>query len=558
MGLVEKENQMGGRIDVVGIGPGARRSMTYEATQAIAQADVVIGYTTYIRLIQQELSQLPEIKKKAFISTPMRGEVERCRRCFDEAKNGKRVALVCSGDAGIYGMASLIWELSTEYEPCEIHVVSGVTAATAGAALVGAPLGHDFCVISLSDLLTPWEVIERRLQAACEGDLCIVIYNPASRGRADYPRRACEILLPRIGSERPCAIARNISREGESAEVLTLGELSEATLDMFSTIFIGNSKSRVIGGRLVTPRGYRYEEDAAPSRENSKKLEKKTCPVIFSGTTEGRRLSEGLSQKQIFHVVCVATPYGKEMMKPNPFATVLTGRMDSKEMSEMMRERGSRWIFDATHPFATEVSANIRSACQKVNATYIRVLRKEEKEDGKPDLIEGFDKDNKPNPMEVFEGEDFDDKEGVLKKKIRFFSTTEALKTALLETEGNILLTTGSKELEDYAKQEAIRNRLYVRVLPSVEAITLCERAGIHASRIIAMHGPFSQEMNEALIRQYDIRVLVSKESGQAGGFDEKRRAAAAMGISLFVLRRPYEKDGMDWEKALRWMCSKR
>jgi precorrin-3B C17-methyltransferase len=187
----------------------------------------------------------------------MKKEVERCRMCFEKAQQGHRVALVCSGDAGIYGLASLMYEISVEYEDCELTVIPGVTAASSGAAVLGAPLNHDFCVISLSDLLTPWELIERRLTAAAEGDFAIAIYNPASHKRADYLERACDILLRTLPPQRACGYVENIGREGTQIQVCSLGELRKRQVNMFTTVFVGNSQSWLQNGRLITKRGYR-------------------------------------------------------------------------------------------------------------------------------------------------------------------------------------------------------------------------------------------------------------------------------------------------------------
>ena len=176
---------------------------------------------------------------------------------LESARSGKRTAMVCSGDSGIYGMAGLLFQLRGEAAEPEIEVVPGLTAACSGAALLGAPLTHDFAVISLSDRLTPWEKIEKRLEAAAEADLAVVLYNPASKGRPDYLRRACDILLRHLPADRPCGAARNIGREGESRAVMDLRSLRDVPADMFCTVFVGNSQTRIIGGALVTPRGYR-------------------------------------------------------------------------------------------------------------------------------------------------------------------------------------------------------------------------------------------------------------------------------------------------------------
>ncbi len=253
---------MNNKIYIIGTGPGKEEMMTGEAIGALENADVIIGYTVYVKLLGERFAE------KEIMTTPMRQETERCRLCFEEAAKGKKVALICSGDAGIYGLASLMYEMGKEYPETELAVIAGVTAASSGAAVLGAPLGHDFCVISLSDLLTPWEKIERRLIAASEGDFAIAIYNPSSHKRKDYLMRACDILLRVIEEERPCGYVENIGREGTRAVTCTLKELREAQVNMFTTVFIGNSGSEIINGKLITKRGYQIEGNTDICRNN--------------------------------------------------------------------------------------------------------------------------------------------------------------------------------------------------------------------------------------------------------------------------------------------------
>ncbi len=239
------------KVYVVGIGPGEEKQLTAAARAALEEAELICGYTLYVELLRLVF---PE---KEYHATGMTGEIARCRHALEQAAGGRCTALVCSGDAGIYGMAGPMLELAPEYPGAEIEIVPGVTAALAGGALLGAPLGHDFCVISLSDRLTDWAVIENRLRLAARGDFAICLYNPASRHRKDTLRRACEILLEEKDGKTVCGLARQIGREGESFRVLTLEELRSTEGDMFTTVFIGSSQSREIGGRMVTPRGYR-------------------------------------------------------------------------------------------------------------------------------------------------------------------------------------------------------------------------------------------------------------------------------------------------------------
>lgn len=240
-----------GTLYVVGIGPGDCDQMTVKAKKTLEECSVIAGYTVYIDLIRE---QFPG---REFLTTPMRREEERCRMAFESASAGKTTAMICSGDSGVYGMAGLILLLAPEYPHVEVKILPGVTAALSGGALLGAPLGHDFAVISLSDLLTPMETIEKRLIAAAKGDFNICLYNPSSRKRAGYLKWACGILRRFKEDGTVCGLVKNIGREGESVEVMTLLELTKVDADMFTTVFIGSSTTRILDGKMVTPRGYK-------------------------------------------------------------------------------------------------------------------------------------------------------------------------------------------------------------------------------------------------------------------------------------------------------------
>ena len=239
-------------VYVVGLGPGEPFYMTQQAANTLESVDAICGYKVYLDLIRDEFPC------EEYYATGMTQELDRCRWALEKARTGKRVALVCSGDAGVYGMASPLLELAPDYPDVAVEVVPGLTAALSGGAVLGAPLAHDFCVISLSDRLTPWEVIEKRLACAAMGDFCVALYNPSSKGRPDYLQKAVRILRANgKGPETVCGLVRNIGREGQSARVLTLAELENTPVDMFTTVYIGNSNTRALSGRMVTPRGYR-------------------------------------------------------------------------------------------------------------------------------------------------------------------------------------------------------------------------------------------------------------------------------------------------------------
>ena len=237
---------------VVGLGPGDGAFLTGQAERALRETDVICGYSVYVELVR------PSFPEKEYYSNGMTKEIDRCRWALETAQAGKTVALVCSGDAGVYGMASPLLQLAPEFPDVAVEIVPGLTAALSGGAVLGAPLAHDFCVISLSDRLTPWSVIEKRLACAAEADFAIALYNPSSRGRADYLQKAVRILR---GHGKPdgtvCGTVRNIGRPGQQSRVCTLAELEGLEADMFTTVFIGNADTAVIGGRMVTPRGYR-------------------------------------------------------------------------------------------------------------------------------------------------------------------------------------------------------------------------------------------------------------------------------------------------------------
>lgn len=236
---------------MVGMGPGSFEDMTLRAIRALNESQIIVGYTLYIDLIRKHFPD------KEMVATPMRREQERCRLAIKEAKKGKTTSMVCSGDSGVYGMSGLILELARLEEGLEIEIIPGVTAALSGGAVLGSPLGHDFTVVSLSDLLTPMELIEDRLRAGAQADMVICLYNPSSNKRAGYLKRACEIIMEYKSRSTICGLVKNIGRKEETMAVMTLEELRDTQTDMFTTVFIGNTMTKLINGRMVTPRGYK-------------------------------------------------------------------------------------------------------------------------------------------------------------------------------------------------------------------------------------------------------------------------------------------------------------
>ena len=243
---------MKGRLHVVGFGPGGKEHMTFKAAEVIQNADVVTGYTTYVNIIK------PYFPEKTYKATGMMKEVDRCRMAIEDAMEGKDVAMISSGDSGIYGMAGIIYQLADEMNAdIEIDTVPGITAASTAASVLGAPLMHDLAIISLSDLMTPIDLIMKRVDCAGIGDMIVCLYNPKSKGRTDYLNQAQQILLKHRSPDTPVGIVRNAGRDDEHKEITTLGGLDKAEVDMFCMVIIGNSQTYVSNGRMITPRGYR-------------------------------------------------------------------------------------------------------------------------------------------------------------------------------------------------------------------------------------------------------------------------------------------------------------
>ena len=500
------------KLYIVGLGPGAQNDMTGRARAALEECDLIAGYTVYVDLVRD---MYPD---KEVLTTPMRKEVDRCRAAIEAAASGRTVTMVCSGDPGVYGMAGLCYELAVEYPPIDIEVVPGISAANGGAAVLGAPLMHDYAIISLSDLLTPWEAIEARLDAAA---------------RSDYLQRACDILLRSKSPQTVCGFVRNIGRIGEEAHVTTLGELRDTKVDMFTTVFIGNSRTREIDGMMVTPRGYLGASDA--TRDTAAKpvdgtmsgdvleaaLDARKPVLVFGGTAEGRTIVEWLARHGANVVACSATEYGGSLLPEGPSITSIVDRLDEPAMCELMKSQPFACVVDATHPYAAVVSENVREAAAACELDLLRIVR-----DGD---VGATGAESWRTAVDV----------------------EDAARIAGL-LPGNILLTTGSKDLETFVRDiPDFADRVYARILPVADSVTHALELGIPASRIVAMQGPFSRDLNEALIRALDIAILVTKASGGTGGFWEKVEAANACNVELVVIDRPVHEEGLTLDEAL-------
>ncbi|MGL6065197.1 MAG: precorrin-3B C(17)-methyltransferase [Fusobacteriaceae bacterium] len=238
------------KIYVIGIGPGSMEDISRRAHKILESVEVIAGYSTYIDLVKDEF------KEKEFYSSGMKKEIERCEKVLEIAKTGKSIALISSGDAGIYGMAGIMIEVAKD-SGYQVEIIPGITSSLAGAALVGAPLMHDSATISLSDLMTDWDVILKRLDRASEADFVISLYNPKSRGRVEQIVEARDVMLRHKSPQTPVALLRHVGRKEENYTLTNLDEFLTHEIDMFTVIIIGNSKTYVHENKMITPRGYK-------------------------------------------------------------------------------------------------------------------------------------------------------------------------------------------------------------------------------------------------------------------------------------------------------------
>lgn len=240
------------KIYIIGTGPGAIEYMCGKALEAIRVSEVVVGYKTYIDLI------IHLLEGKEVVSSGMRKEVERCAQVIEIASTGKTVCLVSSGDPGVYGMAGILLEmLAATNKHIDVEVVPGITSALSSASLVGAPLMNDFALISLSDLMTPWEIIEKRIDRAADGDFVISIYNPKSKGRVTHLERCMQIIGKYRDIKTPVAIVKDAMRQEMSTIITTLGDVVNHEVDMTTTLIVGNSQTYTMNNKMITPRGYK-------------------------------------------------------------------------------------------------------------------------------------------------------------------------------------------------------------------------------------------------------------------------------------------------------------
>ena len=507
-----------GVLHLVSLGPGALDLIPPLAERALHESEVVIGYELYLKPI------FAWIAGKEIHSPPLTQERERAQLAIDFACAGRVVSLVSSGDIGVYAMAALAFELMENDDAFEVHVIPGITAATSCAALLGSPLSHDFATLSLSDLLCPWEWIETRARHLAEADFVTVLYNVQSRARQESVYRVLELMLAHKAPETWCGVVRNAFREEASAEICTLAELANRRFDMLTTVIIGNHFTRKKGRFLFTPRGYggwsETENRDAPASPNENPI------WIFSGTSDGNALAREVAARGHGVVVSVASEYGKGVALAHlPGIAVRAGRMGMEARRRELRASGARGILDATHPFAEEISRQLIALSGELSIPYLRYER--------------------PRG-------DVENHIGAVRCETVAQAADQAVKRGR-----RIFLATGTKNLREFlTAKNAGEREWFARVTPDPEHIRAALSAGISRERLCAMQGPFSQSFNEALWRDWQIDCVVTKDSGDAGGFRAKADATRMLGIPLIIIERPrieYPCVANDFAGALDW-----
>ena len=490
---------MKGVLNLVSVGPGFADLIVPRAVAALQDSDVIVAYELYLRWIA------PLIEGKEIHTPPLTQERERALLAIEKARSGAKVALISSGDIGIYAMAALAFDEMRDDDDYEVNVIPGITSANACASLLGSPLSHDFATLSLSDLLCPWDWIEQRGKHIAEADLACVLYNVQSAGRAQGVYRILAIMLAAKSPKTLCGVVRNAYRPGQEVSIHHLEDLPSLQFDMLTTIVIGNRFTQRKREFIYTPRGYNAWE-SSPATPATQTVPKDAL-WVFSGTSDGNALARKLAEQGYPVVVSTATGYGGELAAQDcPGVVVWAGQSGVEARKQALQQHQARGLIDATHPYASLMSEQLMGLSQSLSLPY---LRYERASSYAPDT-------------------------GLLCD-----STAHAAELAIALGK-RIFLSTGSKDLATFVKApRADSVDWFVRVTPEPEFIQRAIDLGIPRSRLCAMQGPFSQAFNEALWRDWKIDCVVTKDSGDAGGYQAKVAATLALKIPLLVINRP-------------------
>ena len=494
---------MSGVLNLVSVGPGYSDLIVPRAEAALRDSDVIVAYELYLRWIE------PWLAGKEIHTPPLTQERERALLAIEKARSGAKVALISSGDIGIYAMAALAFEEMREDDTYQVNVLPGITSANACASLLGSPLSHDFATLSLSDLLCPWEWIEQRARHIAEADLACVLYNVQSAGRQEGVYRILNLMLQSKAPHTLCGVVKNAYRPGQQVSIYRLEELPALQFDMLTTIVIGNRFTRRKRGHIFTPRGYNNWEasDTQPVTSPEEHALADNAVWVFSGTSDGNALASELAAQGTAVVVSTATEYGGEVaLKDCPGVSVWAGRQGVEARRQALTRNHARALVDATHPYANIISEQLIGLSRELGIPYLRYER--------------------PSALAADSAELCD-------------SMVQAAGRAIALGQ-RIFLATGSKDLATFLQApRAAGRQWFVRVTPEPEFIQRAIDLGVPRSHICAMQGPFSQAFNAALWQDWNIDCVVTKDSGDAGGYRAKAAAAQALGIPLLVIQRP-------------------
>lgn len=489
-----------GQLNLVSVGPGFAEHITPAACEALNRSEVIVGYELYTKWIGEWITG------KEILLFPLTKERERVLKAIELARQGKIVALISSGDIGVYAMAGLAFEEMSQEESFSVCVVPGVTAANACGSLLGSPLTHDFATLSLSDLLCPWSWIEERAWHLAAADMTTVLYNVQSKTRQDGVYKIIEIMLEHKSPGTLCGVVRNAYRPEQKIDIYSLKELLSVQFDMFTSIVIGNRFTRRKGNWLYTPRGYNsWSKDVPPDADTLS-----NSVWVFSGTSDGNALAKAIADSGRKVVISAATEYGGLLAKDScPSVFVLTGKLGVENRRHLMEAAKPLAVVDATHPYAVKMSEQLIELTRELGIPYIRFERM------KSELASA-------------------------NSNMYMFDSVGEAAAAAVASGKRIFLATGSKDIRTFLSAPgADQVEWFTRLTPDPEFIRAAVNGGIPRSNICAMQGPFSRAFNEAIFRDWNIDLVVTKESGAAGGFTDKVEAASSLNIPVFVIKRP-------------------
>jgi precorrin-6x reductase len=487
---------MSGKLYLVSVGPGFSDLIPPLAKKVIEDSDTIVAYELYLKWIQEW------VEGKDIHIPPLTKERERAEIAIKLARQGKKVSLISSGDIGIYAMATLAFDLMEEDDTFDVQVIPGISAANSCASLLGAPLSHDYATLSLSDLLCPWEWIEKRASHIAQADLAVVFYNVQSRSRQEGVYRILEIMLEHKSPETWCGIVRNAYREDQEIQLIQLKDLPKQKFDMLTSLVIGNRFTEKKGKFIFTPRGYVGWNE----QEQEKEIFPEGSAWVFSGTSDGNALADEIAKQGKQVIVSAATDYGQEVVKRNyPHLYATGGRKGVEARRQELRDSKATHLVDATHPFATEITSQLIGLAEDLDIPYYRYERASS---------------------------------CVVDENVSLVATMEDAGKLAASKGKNVFLATGSKELRVFTKMET-DTKWFVRLTPDPKMVQRAMDAGIPRTQTCGMQGPFSKEFNLALWKQWNIDCVITKDSGNAGGYEDKKQACDELGIPLIVITRP-------------------